>query len=164
MTHLNRYFILLISIVISLASTAMTVDEVPNVHLSASNRYVSNPSGVLSPATVDRLDATIGRLWQQTSAEMVVVAVDRIDPGMTPDEFATALFEKWGIGKSDNDNGILLLISRDDRAVQIRTGYGMEGVVPDVIAGRVIREDIIPASARAIMMEAQQPLSSISRR
>jgi len=63
---------------------------------------------------------------------------------MTPEEFATALFEKWGIGKSDKDNGLLLLISRDDRAVQIRTGYGLEGVVPDIIAGRVIRDEIVP--------------------
>jgi uncharacterized protein len=144
MTHLNRYFILLISLVVAFATSAMTVDEVPNVHVTARNQYVSNPSGVLSPAAVDRMNVTIGNLWQQTSAEMAVVAVDRIDPSMTPEEFATALFEKWNIGKADNDNGILLLISRDDRAVQIRTGYGMEGVVPDIIAGRVIRDDIIP--------------------
>ena len=142
--HPIRLLTLLLCFVTAVASFAMTVDEVPNVHRSSRTRYVSNPSGILSPETEARLDRAIGQLWDKSSVELVVVAVDRIDPSMTPAEFATALFEKWGIGKSDNDNGLLVLISRDDRAVQIRTGYGMEGVVPDVIAGRIIRERMLP--------------------
>lgn len=144
MIHHARLLLLLLSLVTAAASMAMTVDEVPNVHLSSRTRYVSNPSGVLSPETVARLDRAIGRLWDESSVELVVVAVDRVDPSMTPSGFATALFEKWGIGKSDNDNGLLVLIARDDREVQIRTGYGIEGVVPDVIAGRIIRERMLP--------------------
>lgn len=124
--------------------SAMTVDEVPNVHLDSRTRYVSNPSGVLSPEAVARMDNAIGDLWRQSSVEMVVVAVDQIDPSMTPEEFATALFEKWGIGKSDKDNGLLVLISRDDKAVQIRTGYGVEGAVPDIVAGRIMRNAMFP--------------------
>lgn len=142
--HPTRLLTLLLCLFTATASFAMTVDEVPNVHKSSRTRYVSNPSGILSPETEARLDRAIGQLWDKSSVELVVVAVDRIDPSMTPAEFATALFEKWGIGKSDNDNGLLVLIARDDRAVQIRTGYGMEGVVPDVIAGRVIRERMLP--------------------
>lgn len=142
--HPTRLLTLLLCLFTAIASIAMTVDEVPNVHKSSRTRYVSNPSGILSPETEARLDRAIGQLWDKSSVELVVVAVDRIDPSMTPAEFATALFEKWGIGKSDNDNGLLVLISRDDRAVQIRTGYGMEGVVPDVIAGRIIRERMLP--------------------
>ncbi|MDE6066848.1 MAG: TPM domain-containing protein [Duncaniella sp.] len=139
-----RQIISILGLFIALVSSAMTVDEVPNVHIASRDRYVSNPSGVLSESTVRSLDAAISDLWRQSSSEMVVVAVDRIDPSMTPEEFATALFEKWGIGKSDKDNGILVLVSRDDRAVQIRTGYGLEGVVPDIIAGRIIRDRMIP--------------------
>ena len=144
MIHLKRHFILFATLVSALLASAMAVDEVPNVHLSSRARYVTNPSGVLSEAAVSRLDDAIAGLWDKTSVEMVVVAIDRIDPSMSPEEFATALFERWGIGKSDKDNGLLLLISRDDRAVQIRTGYGLEGVVPDIIAGRIIRDEIIP--------------------
>ena len=98
--HIKRHFILLVNIVLVLTASAMTVDEVPNVHLASRARYVSNPSGVLSESAVSSLDAAIARLWDKTSVEMVVVAIDRIDPSMTPEEFATALFEKWGIGKS----------------------------------------------------------------
>ncbi len=140
--------ILALTLLLTPAVRAITVDQVPNVHVSDRNRFVSNPSGVLSASAVDSLDTALRSLWDATSVEMVVVAIDQVDPSMTPDEFATRLFEKWGIGKSDNDNGLLVLISRDDRKAVIRTGYGMEGVVPDIIAGRVIRNDMAPSFSR----------------
>lgn len=123
---------------------AITVDEVPNVHVADRTQYVSNPSGVLTAETVARLNSQIASLWANTSAELVVVAVDEVDSSMTPDEFATSLFEKWKIGKKDKDNGVLVLLSRDDHEAIIRTGYGVEGVLPDIIAGRIIRNEMIP--------------------
>lgn len=144
----TKIFALMAGIVLALTSAlplaAMKVEEVPNVHLADRTRYVSNPSGVLSQQAVDLIDSRIGRLWDDTSAEMVVVAIDEVDPSMTPDEFATRLFESWGIGKKDKDNGVLMLISRDDRAAIIRTGYGVEGALPDVIAGRILRDKMFP--------------------
>lgn len=123
---------------------AMSLDEVPNVHVADRTRYVSNPSGVLSPSTVNSLDSYIGNLWRDTSVEFVVVAIDEVDPEYTPEEFATRLFEKWKIGKADKDNGLLMLVSLNDRAAVIRTGYGVEGAVPDIVAGRVIRDSMFP--------------------
>lgn len=141
-----KHIVTLLSLLLILPVTAVaiTVDEVPNVHVASRSAYVSNPSGVLSSQAVNRLNSIISNLWDETSVEMAVVAVDSIDPGMTPEEFATALFEKWGIGKSDNDNGVLLLVSRNDRAAQIRTGYGVEGALPDIVAGRILRNDMFP--------------------
>ena len=55
------------------------------------------------------------------------------------------LFEGWGIGAKSKDNGVLLLVSLDDRKVRIETGYGIEGAIPDSIAAQIIREDIGPA-------------------
>ncbi len=143
---MKRTFLLTLfcTLLAALGCAAMTVDEVPNVHVADRTRYVSNPSGVLSDAAVARLDREIASIWNNTSAEVVVVAVDRIDDSMTPEEFATELFEKWGIGKGDKDNGLLILVSRDDRAAQIRTGYGLEGVLPDIVAGRILRNDMFP--------------------
>ena len=88
-----RLLALLVSIFVTLASQAMTVDEVPNVHVASRTRYVSNPSGVLSPQAEARLNRAIADLWDKSSVELVVVAIDSIDPSMTPEEFATALFE-----------------------------------------------------------------------
>lgn len=141
---LRLLLILVIALSFSLHLAAITVDEVPNVHVADRTQYVSNPSGVLSPSAVNSLNARIASLWDNTSAELVVVAVDHVDDSMTPDEFATRLFEKWKIGKKDNDNGVLLLLARDDHEVIIRTGYGVEGVLPDIVAGRIIRNEMLP--------------------
>ena len=144
-TTRQRFYLLLIAILAAiLPLQAITVDEVPNVHVADRTQYVSNPSNVLSPAAVSRLNSAIGSLWDNTSAELVVVAVDQVDNLITPDEFATRLFEKWKIGKKDNDNGVLVLLSRDDHKVIIRTGYGVEGALPDIIAGRIIRNEMLP--------------------
>ena len=144
-TSIFKIFLsLLLAVSIGLPLEAITVDEVPNVHVRDRNQYVSNPSGILSPSAVSQLNNQIGALWTDTSVELVVVAVDEVDSSMTPEEFATKLFEKWGIGKSDKDNGVLLLLSRDDNAAIIRTGYGVEGALPDIIAGRIIRNGMFP--------------------
>lgn len=135
---------LALALVFSPAAWPISIEDVPNVHVADRSRYVSDPSGILSPQTRDALDAKLGALWRATSAEVVVVTVDRIDGDLTPEEFATALFEKWGIGKRDKDNGLLILVSRDDRAAQIRTGYGVEGIIPDITAGRILRGEMFP--------------------
>ncbi len=132
----------LVATVLSGLAGAYKVDEIPNVHVANRTRYVSNPDNVLSPAAVATLDSTLSRLWRDTSSEVVVVAVNSVDGD--PDEFATELFTKWGVGKKDNDNGMLVLIAKDDRKAVIRTGYGMEGVLPDILAGRIIRNIMAP--------------------
>lgn len=141
---IRLYILMFLMVVCAAFGRAITVDEVPNVHLANRYQYVSNPAGILSVEAVDKLNHTLRQLWDKTSVEMVVVVVDQVDPSLTPEEFATKLFEKWGIGKKDKDNGLLVLVARDDRAAIIRTGYGVEGAVPDIIAGRVIRNIMFP--------------------
>ena len=117
---------------------ARTIDDIPNVHVADRTRFVSNPDNILSSEAEATLNAMLDSLWRRTSAEAVVVVVDELDGG-DADSFATELFQKWNIGKRDNSNGLLYLVSREDRKTVIRTGYGMEGVIPDIIAGRIIR-------------------------
>lgn len=142
MTRLLTILLLIASL--AATASAITVDDVPNVHVADRTRYVSDPAGILSAADRARIDRKIAAITDSTTAEIAVAVVDAIDPSMSPEEFATALFEKWGIGKRDKDNGLLILVSRDDRAVQIRTGYGLEGVLPDIKLGRLIRTRMFP--------------------
>lgn len=135
---------LLLMVATAIVTPAITVDKVPNVHVADSTLYVSDPAGILSPPAIDRLNAEIDRIWHDTDAEIAVVVVDEVDPSMTPREFGVKLFEKWGIGRSDKDNGVLLLLSRDDRRAEIVTGYGMEGMIPDIVAGHIINNEMIP--------------------
>ena len=132
-----------ITAVIITALAAYTPRDIPNVHLADRTRYVSNPDGVLSPAAETRLDSLLAGVWRSTSAEVTVVAVDSIE-GDDIDSFATELFSLWGIGKKDNDNGLLILIARAQRRAVLRTGYGLEGPLPDAICGRIIRNDMAP--------------------
>ena len=120
-----------------------SVDEVPNVHLQDSTRFVSNPDGILSETAVVRIDAAMRDIRRTSSAEAVVVVVDDIEGGDI-DGFATELFEKWGLGKSDKDNGLLIIVAKDLRRAAIRPGYGLEGVLPDITCGRILREQMFP--------------------
>ena len=122
---------------------AYTVEEIPNVHLADKRQYVSNPDGILTQQTVGLLNASIAEIWKSTSAEVVAVVVDDIG-NSDVDSFATDLFRHWGIGKADNNNGVLILVARGQRKATIRTGYGTEGLLPDIVCGRIIRDDMAP--------------------
>lgn len=140
---MKRLLSALISVVLIASCFARSIDDVPNVHVADRTKYVSNPDGVLSPAAEAELNSMLGDIWSSTSAEVVVVAVDDLD-GMDVNDYATSLFEKWRIGKADKDNGLLILISKGDRRAALRTGYGLEGPLPDITLGRIIREGMIP--------------------
>lgn len=143
---MKRYLLIVIITVLGilgLSARTYTVDEIPNVHLQDSMRFVSNPDGILTAAAVAELDAGLKYVRRNTSAEAVIVVVDDIDGGDI-DGFATELFDKWKLGKSDLDNGLLILVAKDLRRGVIRTGYGLEGVLPDITCGRILREVMFP--------------------
>ncbi len=127
----------------SLYAATYTVRTVPNVHVQNKTRYVSNPDGILSPKAQTQADSIISSIWKTSSAEVVAVIVDDID-SQSIDDFATELFGYWGIGKSDKDNGLLILIAKDRRKAVIRTGYGLEGIIPDITAGHILRDNMYP--------------------
>lgn len=119
-----------------------SVKDIPNVHIADSTRFVSNPDGILSPQGEAEINRALRQVHAQTSAEFVVVTVDDLDRDI--DEFATALFRDWGLGKKDTNNGLLLLISKDSREMVFRTGGGVEGLLPDGLLGSIIRKEIAP--------------------
>ncbi len=86
----------------------------------------------------------IEQLEAQNGTELAVVTVPLTAPAASPKEFTTELFNYWGIGKKEQDNGVLFLISVGDRRVEIETGYGIEGILPDAKVGRIIDTKIKP--------------------
>lgn len=135
--------LLLIFFAVAFASAATySVGSVPNVHLADSTRFVSNPDGILSPQAEAQANELLRRLMRETSAEVACVVVDDID--QEPDDFATDLFRRWGLGKKDTNNGVLVLIAKDRRRAVIRTGTGVEGLLPDGLLGSIIRANMIP--------------------
>jgi len=104
---------------------------------------VNDFAAVLSAEQVAALEAALADLERTTTAEVAVVTVDGTD-GVSIEEYATGLFNNWGIGKADRDNGVLVLVSPPDRALRIEVGYGLEPILPDGFSGAIIRETFLP--------------------
>jgi uncharacterized protein len=105
--------------------------------------YVNDFGGALDESAEEYLETYLGALERNTSAEVVVVTVVSLD-GATIEDYASRLFAAWGIGKAQSDNGVLLLVAPRDRRVRIEVGYGLEAILPDGLAGEIIRNEIIP--------------------
>lgn len=118
-------------------------EEIANPNLANRYDYVADPEHRLSDATHMAVNRRLQALRDSTSAEVAVAVVPSIGD-MTIEDFSEKVFTRWGLGKSDKDNGVLLLISPDSREVRIQTGYGAEGVLPDITCGHIIKTAIIP--------------------
>lgn len=105
---------------------------------------VNDFANVIPLAQEQQLEQLLVGLERQTGAEVAVVTLTTLDGGQI-DDFATRLFERWKIGKSGKDNGVLLLAAINDRKARIEVGYGLEGALPDARAGQILRETIFPA-------------------
>jgi uncharacterized protein len=80
---------------------------------------------------------------RETTAEVAVVTVTSLE-GMTVDDYANRLFKQWGIGQKGKDNGVLILVAPGERQIRIEVGYGLEPVLPDGLAGNIIRNQALP--------------------
>ena len=118
------------------------VDNVPNDHLQNAADYVSNPDGIISEEAEALLNQRIASLESVSTAELAVVLLSSVGSDDI-DDFATRLFTAWGLGKK-NDNGLLFLLVYDQSQMVFRTGYGLEGALPDAILARIIRDDVAP--------------------
>ncbi|MCB0261618.1 MAG: TPM domain-containing protein [Calditrichaeota bacterium] len=116
--------------------------QVPNPRATLDN-WVTDLTGTLSAEEISQINAIISTMESQTSVEMAVVIIRQTD-GRSVKEFATDLFNLWGVGKGSNDNGVLVLLSMGDRRIEVETGYGAEGVLPDGRVGQILDDVVIP--------------------
>lgn len=126
-----------------LPSLALTVHDVPNPQ-QVYGGWVTDMANLLDPETKATLNQIISNLEAKNGTEIAVVTVPDTAPADTPKQFATKLFNYWGIGKTNKNNGVLFLISRDDRRVEIDTGYGVEKILSNTQVRNIIDQLIIP--------------------
>lgn len=105
--------------------------------------FVNDFAVMLSASERSALEAKLAAFEKATSNEIAVVTVQNLG-GDTIENFAVKLFEEWKIGKAHKDNGVLLLISRDDRRAKIEVGYGLEGALTDAQSGWILDNKLIP--------------------
>lgn len=106
-------------------------------------RLVNDFTGLLNGQQQVDLNNKLLTFNNESSTQIYVVTYDSLQ-GLDIADYGDRLGEKWGIGQQGKDNGILILISPASRAITIRTGYGLEGAVPDVICFRLIETVIKP--------------------
>lgn len=104
---------------------------------------VADVAGVLTPAARADLESLLRTLEKDTTAEVVVATTTSLG-GLSIEEYGNRVFSEWRIGKASLDNGVLVLVAPAERQVRIEVGYGLEGVIPDVLAGSIIRDDFLP--------------------
>ena len=133
---LSILFGLILLINVPLLAKKYTIQEIPMVHLQDRTRYVSNPDNILTPSTVSDIDHILYALEQKTGIQVLVVAVSGIEGGDCFD-FAYRLGKENGVGQKERNNGLVILLSTEERCIQFATGYGLEGVLPDAICKRI---------------------------
>jgi uncharacterized protein len=89
------------------------------------------------------IDAKLRALSKETGKTLVVATVPSLD-GAEVEEYAVKLFETWGIGDKELDEGALILVAPNERRTRIEVGLGSEGILPDALAGRIIDQQMLP--------------------
>ncbi len=106
--------------------------------------FVNDFANLLTTEQRQTLEAKLQAFEQSSSNEITVATIQSLN-GDTIENFAEKLFKEWSIGKKKQDNGILLLIAKDDRNMRIEVGYGLEGALTDAASGRIIQKILRPA-------------------
>ena len=99
--------------------------------------HVNDFASVLTPDQKINLESKLVQFEASTTNEVSVVVVKSLQ-GDYVENYTNKLFNEWGIGKKDKNNGVLVLVAMDDRKMRIEVGYGLEGVIPDATAKHII--------------------------
>lgn len=104
---------------------------------------VNDYGNILSAATETQLDQYLQQLEQTDSTQIAVLTIPSLE-GESLEGFSLKVVENWKIGQAEIDNGALLLVAVGDRKIRIEVGYGLEGTLTDLRAGRIIKDVILP--------------------
>lgn len=127
-------------------------------------RLVNDFASFFSGAEQSQLESMLLSYYDTTSTEIAVVTVKSLN-GYEVNDYATRLFNKWGIGGAKGNNGVLILVkpkTADEKGqAYILTGYGMEGVLPDAVCNRIVDNEMIPRFQKGENFEAVSAAANI---
>lgn len=135
------YFILLLQCFFAVSVSAQL--SIPPKPSAAQGIYVQDYAHVLSEADKQKILRLGQELDNKTTAQIAVLTVDSLK-GQPIEDFSLAVLRSWGIGNKEKNNGALLVIAVKDRQSRIEVGYGLEGILPDGLTGRIQDEAMIP--------------------
>ncbi len=106
-------------------------------------KLVNDLAHLMSAEQVQSLENALVAYDDEASTQITIVTVSDLD-GYPIDDYAMAIGRQWGVGRKGKNNGLVILVSKVERKINISTGYGMEGVLPDLICRRIIENEIKP--------------------
>jgi len=131
------------------AAAALLLFAVPSLHaqelvpVPPLASPVTDVAGIFTPDQSAALDAKLRAFEQAKGSQVAVLVVPTTQPEEI-EQYAIRVAEAWKLGREGVDDGALLLVAIQDRRVRIEVGYGLEGVLPDAVANRIIDEAIVP--------------------
>ncbi len=129
--------LLIVLLLLGLALPAAALDVPPP------SGYVTDRAGMLSAATEQRLERALRSFEESDSTQIAVLTIPTLE-GEALEEYALRVAETWGIGQKEHDNGALLLVAKAEGKIRIEVGYGLEGRLTDLRAGRIVDNEISP--------------------
>ncbi len=138
MNFLKQSIITLLFVIIAITSYGQDFPERPSPP-----RLVNDLANMLSASEERSLENKLVAFDDTTSTQIAIVTITSIGP-YEISSYAFELGEKWGIGKKGKDNGVLILIAKEERKMWIATGYGVEQFIPDYIAKRIVERTLKP--------------------
>ncbi|MCC8119493.1 MAG: TPM domain-containing protein [Bacteroidales bacterium] len=136
---MKKYFLLIFAMV-SMVVTAATVEEVPSFPMNGASKYVYNPDGIFSDGCVAKLNKAISEVWEKTTAELSVIAVDSVE-NTDPDSYADALLRKLETGKMESTPVFVLVVYNAKRGI-IRAGMRADSIFTDSLKQQILRRDM----------------------
>ena len=125
-----------ILLLLCLPSLALEVPEKPEGR-------VTDRTGTLSSNEIAALNQRLAGFERETTNQIAVLIIPSLE-GDNLEDFSIRLAEKWKIGQQGKNNGVILLIVKNERKLRVEVGYGLEGALPDSLAGSIIRNEIAP--------------------
>lgn len=125
-------------LVLSLSTGVAQALDVPRL-----DGRVNDLAGLIDEPLKAQLDERLSQFEARSSHQIVLLTIPNLQ-GDSLEDFSMRVTEAWQIGHKGADDGVILIIARDDRKIRIEVGYGLEGALPDATANRIIQEVIVP--------------------
>jgi uncharacterized protein len=133
-----RLATLLLAALLLAAGGALAAPAIP-----PARGYVNDTAGILSPEAKSQIERFLADFQRSDSTQIAVLTIPSLQ-GEDLEGYSVRVAQSWGIGQKGKDNGALLLVAKAERAVRIEVGYGLEGQLTDLLAGRIVDQEIVP--------------------